>query len=314
MKVSVVVTTYNGEKYVREQLYSILNQTRQADEVIISDDHSTDDSVKIIQNFILEHDLREKWYLNVNDYNLGLYANAYIATSMSTGDVFLWSDQDDVWLPRKIEKMVACVEQDPRIQAISCQYKMVDTSLQKLNHTFKIRHETGIVQKRDMPYVFTCRNTAAQSLAVRKSLYNEMVRKFIIPKYLFDYAIITYASAIGGYFTLDWTGTLYRQHHNNLSAKIITPIQLFNQAYNRLGAINKQIEMMEIKKYILNGLISDNEYALIVQAVENNRKRANLFKSKNIRGLIKLLFTDNTYINKKWIYADIIALLGHYKQ
>lgn len=74
MTISIVMTTYNGEKYVVEQLNSLLHQNRKADEVIVLDDCSTDSTVQIVENFIQTNHL-ENWRIQVNPQNVGWMQN-----------------------------------------------------------------------------------------------------------------------------------------------------------------------------------------------------------------------------------------------
>lgn len=90
MKISIVLSTYNGEKYVYKLLQSLLDQTRQPDEVLIFDDKSNDDTVDIIQKFILSNNLKHNWKLEVNQENKGWRRNFMEGMWSSTGDlVFL---------------------------------------------------------------------------------------------------------------------------------------------------------------------------------------------------------------------------------
>lgn len=106
MKVSVCLATYNGEKYIYDQLVSILKQINKNDEVIISDDGSTDSTLDIIRSI---SDDRIKIYnscstLKVIDYETRLsriYLNFKNAILKSSGDVVFLSDQDDIWLDDK---------------------------------------------------------------------------------------------------------------------------------------------------------------------------------------------------------------------
>lgn len=110
-RVSVAMATFNGNKYIEEQLMSILEQTRQPDEVIIRDDGSCDDTAEIIRIFIEKNGLQNKWKLIINEKNLGWQRNFYETVKQTTGDVIFFSDQDDIWLPDKIETLTKYMEE-----------------------------------------------------------------------------------------------------------------------------------------------------------------------------------------------------------
>lgn len=97
-KISVCIATYNGEKYISDQINSILSQLNPNDEVIISDDHSTDCTIDIIKNL---NDKRIKIYLNEGEK--GSTANFENALKKSSGDYIFLADQDDVWVDNKVE-------------------------------------------------------------------------------------------------------------------------------------------------------------------------------------------------------------------
>lgn len=111
-KISVCIPTYNGAKYIKEQLDSILIQLSEIDEIIISDDNSTDNTIEIIKEY---NDKRIKIFFHekiVNKYK-GVYKNIYFvyrnienALKHSSGDYIFLSDQDDIWLPNKINSIV----------------------------------------------------------------------------------------------------------------------------------------------------------------------------------------------------------------
>lgn len=102
MKVSVCIATYNGEKYIKEQLDSILSQLAIGDEIIISDDSSTDSTLTIIDNY---RDSRIKIYANQVFRNP--IFNFENALKKASGDVIFLSDQDDIWNVQKKEIMLA---------------------------------------------------------------------------------------------------------------------------------------------------------------------------------------------------------------
>lgn len=114
MKVSVALATYNGEKYILEQLRSILEQTRQVDEVVITDDCSKDGTVELVREFIAKNKL-SSWHLYENESNLGYGANFFKAIDLCSGNIIFLSDQDDVWVKNRVEVMAQIMESHPDI-------------------------------------------------------------------------------------------------------------------------------------------------------------------------------------------------------
>ena len=91
--------TYNGEKFIREQLDSILAQTYPIKEIIIQDDGSTDGTIAICEEYAEKY---PNIHFSCNEHNLGFNLNFKCAAMKATGDYVAISDQDDVWFPEKI--------------------------------------------------------------------------------------------------------------------------------------------------------------------------------------------------------------------
>lgn len=104
-KISVCIATYNGAKYIGDQLRTISEQLREIDEIIISDDGSTDGTVDIVKGL---NDDRIKIYTDQKFRN-PIY-NFENAIKKASGDIIFLSDQDDVWLPGKVDKMMTSLE------------------------------------------------------------------------------------------------------------------------------------------------------------------------------------------------------------
>ncbi len=102
MKISVLLAAYNGEKYISEQISSILPQLGVDDELIISDDSTGDGTYHAVEPFL--SDGRVKY---VKGPQKGVDANKEFLFSVCTGDVAFLCDQDDVWLPDKVKKVMA---------------------------------------------------------------------------------------------------------------------------------------------------------------------------------------------------------------
>ncbi len=105
--VSVVMCTYNGAKYLREQLDSIVRQTYPIYEIIINDDISTDGTVDIVKEYMTWYD---NIHLFVNPKRLGAHPNFMVALEKASGDYVAVSDQDDIWELTKIEKQMSYVK------------------------------------------------------------------------------------------------------------------------------------------------------------------------------------------------------------
>jgi glycosyltransferase involved in cell wall biosynthesis len=118
MKISVCIATYNGSKYIREQLDSILSQISENDEVIISDDGSTDETLEIIESYndkriqIFHHNHPQwnKRYFRTNAYVSSNFENAI---AHSSGDLIFLSDQDDIWSENKVKETCSFVLTHP---------------------------------------------------------------------------------------------------------------------------------------------------------------------------------------------------------
>lgn len=101
--ISVALATYNGERFLAEQLESLVRQTRKPDELVVSDDCSTDKTCELVQSFAAEAPFPVR--LLANSCNLGVNGNFDRAIAACGGEIILPCDQDDVWVPQKIQKM-----------------------------------------------------------------------------------------------------------------------------------------------------------------------------------------------------------------
>ena len=99
--ISVCMATFNGAKYIKEQVDSILSQLSSEDELVISDDGSTDEIIAVLNNF---NDVRIKIFHN--ESRKGVVGNFENALMNSKGDHVFLSDQDDIWLKGKVERCI----------------------------------------------------------------------------------------------------------------------------------------------------------------------------------------------------------------
>lgn len=130
MKISVAMCTYNGERYLEEQVASILGQTRPPDEIVVHDDRSTDGTVAVLER--LARNSAVPLRIAVNAVNLGSTRNFEGAINACSGDLIALADQDDVWVPEKLERMAPRFERDPALGALFSDSAVVDEQLRPL--------------------------------------------------------------------------------------------------------------------------------------------------------------------------------------
>lgn len=130
MKISVALCTYNGEKFLHQQIDSILNQTIQVDEIIICDDGSQDQTKKIL--FEYQKQFPEIFKIYINEKNLRSVKNFEKAISLCTGDIIFLSDQDDSWAQNKVEIYLDYFKQNPNIDVICSNGFIIDENSNNL--------------------------------------------------------------------------------------------------------------------------------------------------------------------------------------
>ncbi len=131
---SIALCTYNGEKYIRQQLESIIGQTLPPDEIVICDDCSKDRTAQVVRETL--QGWAGNWRLVCNEKNLGFKKNFEKAISLCRGEIIYLSDQDDVWDPHKIEIMDAVFRDHPEAVTVWHDAELVDASLQLLYPSF----------------------------------------------------------------------------------------------------------------------------------------------------------------------------------
>ena len=214
-KVVILMGTYNGEKYIRAQLDSIINQDYESWELIIRDDASTDHTTEIIREYV-EKDSRIK--MIDSNKNLGQIKNFEELIKVNTSEKYvMFCDQDDVWKKDKIKKtinaMIDTEKNNPGLPILVYTEKAyVDSDLKPI-----ITNEENL--KNDM-FSILCQNPVYGCTAMINMKLKEMLLPF--PKYItcHDYWIALNASSKGIVKRIDYKSILYRQHSNNVTGGI----------------------------------------------------------------------------------------------
>lgn len=231
MKISVVISTYNGEKFIKKQLQSILNQTLPPDEVIINDDNSKDNTVEIIRQFVETKQISDKWKWNVNCPNKGCYVNFISGALNASGDIIFFCDQDDIWHKEKIEKMARCFESKEDMLACYCLERYIDQNENEIKHSFKRTHNVKAakngLKKVSLNDNIKYNKCPGLCLAFRKELLYEVAPFILKNELMHDLPFGNVAALKNGLYVLNEELVNYRQHSSNLSAPKLTVLSRF---------------------------------------------------------------------------------------
>lgn len=139
LKVSVVMCTFNGARFVGTQLESILSQSHLPDEIVVCDDASTDGTAEIIEGFRERQPSRLRFFRN--PVNLGINRNFEAAIQAATGDIIFLSDQDDFWFENKIAAMTLPFYQSDQVGLVYSDAELADETLRPLGQTLFARRK-----------------------------------------------------------------------------------------------------------------------------------------------------------------------------
>lgn len=222
-KISVVMTTYNGEKYILQQMRSIMKQDLLPDEVLILDDCSTDSTVEIVKQFIKENSLIG-WKCIRNTNNVGYKKNFYNGIKMATGDYIFLCDQDDEWNTKKVHVMADILDENPQITAINCGVQLIDgestpiaTECRKNHYNCNFLYsdeKIGRISYYTFPYIMKHNISPGCTMAMTKSLRNDFLKcyTFDLPH---DWFLNLLASADYGCVFVNEPLVNYRRHESN---------------------------------------------------------------------------------------------------
>lgn len=227
--VSVALCTYNGERFIAEQLRSILHQTLMPAQVVVSDDGSSDATVQIVKDvfarFRAEHSGAEHSgsvpALTVlrNDHALGVTANFQQASLACTGELIALSDQDDLWVPNRLERMVAQFVSHPNLTLLHSDARLVDDNGTPLGGTLSEAIEFSAAEQRRIHSgqaldVLLRRNVVTGATTVfRRSLLESAVP--FPPAWVHDEWLAIIAAITDRMDFLPEELTDYRQHASN---------------------------------------------------------------------------------------------------
>lgn len=251
-RVLILMSTYNGEKYIEEQLKSIQKQNYSNQMLMIRDDGSTDGTLEIIQNY----QKRDMDICLLSGENLGVCESyfALLKAANKKADYYALADQDDYWLPDKISAAVQKIERevDKKNPILYAGNKiLVDEKLNRIHSKVTYLSE----------YVPSFGNALVQNICTGCTcVINQALLSLIcahIPKekvIMHDWWIYLVASAFGTVIYDKDSYILYRQHKNNVHGTIVTRRALFfhriREFCKKRGDIYRQVYIFQ-KNFLL---------------------------------------------------------------
>ena len=199
--------TYNGAKFLREQIETILTQTYPLYELLVFDDASTDDTVKILKEYVLNNPLLT---IHENDTNIGFAANFKKALLAAKGDVIAPADQDDVWMKNKIERLLSRWN-DKSLMTYCDSVRFQDSIPAKPVSNPLSRRFEGINPRK----IFLFNTISGHAMLIKKELLN--IASPIPDNIFYDWWFAVVAAYNGGIVYVDETLVLQRVHAGNVS-------------------------------------------------------------------------------------------------
>jgi glycosyltransferase involved in cell wall biosynthesis len=301
MKISIAMATYNGAQYIQEQLQSFVDQTRQPDELIITDDCSTDQTEAIVREFAKTAPFAVEFHRN--EKNLGYCGNFNAALMKTTGDLVFLSDQDDVWFPEKIEHMIGVAERNPQALVVMNDAALTDGELNEVGLT-KIGQIRSAGFKMD-GFVMGC------CCAVRRELL-DFCMPIPVGIKAHDNWLVQFAGGLNAKVVDPAVLQYYRRHESNESQFIanrttrVSPHHAFFHSVKNLFADDvreKDKEQIAQQQLMIDGIrrvlsVAPPKFRVDLQTMlETAETRAQTFKLR-------------ARVRDKWLLPRIAATLG----
>lgn len=212
LKISVAMAVFQGERFIGQQVDSILKQSLAPDEIIICDDSPNAETYDAVKKIIAQHAQSIKYFKN--ETQLGVSGNFAKAIALTSGDVIFLSDQDDVWKQDKIAQLASLINASPNCGGAFCNSELVNADLKPLY----ISHLDlrGFNGDASLKFFLKRVPAAGHNMAFRSDMKN-LLLPFPDLKECHDTWIGLVIAATKGWVFTGETLTQFRQHKNNLS-------------------------------------------------------------------------------------------------
>lgn len=303
ISISIVLSTYNGVKYVGEQLDSLCLQTRPAQEILIIDDASIDGTKEVICQYICEHN-KIPFSFSSNPINRGWQTNFYNLITSAKGEIIFLCDQDDIWHSNKLAKMMSVMSKHPDINVLACAVEPFyeDGNSARLRYTDQPEHcvfTEGVCLVELNAWSLYIRRPGC-SYCVRKQ-FIEDIAPYWNPCWPHDATIWRFAAATTSLAIMDEKLMRFRRHANNASGrKKITLAK-------RVDDVNYYLSMLRsIEKYGTTcKSIAPSEVDFIHEAMAWLDARLHFLQKRSPRDLSRMIRRRDFYATHKGLLVDL---------
>jgi len=304
MKISICMCTYNGEKYLEEQLDSLVNQSRKPDEIIVYDDGSKDGTVEIIEKYAVQYPAMH-WCIVKNKQNVGWRVNFKNAVESTTGDIIFFCDQDDIWMPDKLEKMSKVLTEDPRIGVLVADYApfYLEGAVEKNIETGSKNTGNVSLISPDEKLIYCARPGCV--FAFRSEMKIGFIRSWS-QEFAHDGLMWRIACLQRKLYHMDYVSIKFRRHHNNASS-------LKYKAFSREHALaEKESNDMFLKCFhAIESVVSveASERKLLKTIIEYFEVRKEYYAAPSFGKLLRLVRFIKCYRKPISILKEFVALV-----
>ena len=288
-RISIALCTYNGEKYLAEQLQSLFDQTLKPNEIVMSDDGSKDNTLSIINTF------KEKNIIPIrvltHTENLGVFKNFIYCIEQCDGDIIFTCDQDDYWMPDKLEKHMRVHMNQEDVDLVYSNAEVVLNTLDRV--LYPLWEPKSILDSKNGKSSFKSLVVKGQSIAgccmsFKKAFFNKILP---VPNNVYhDDWIATSACLSGKIIGLPEPLIKYRQHGNNVVGTVRgSRLSFYKSLFTNVGFYH------DADTYIAQ------RHHLVYDAMKVHPYLGDYVNDKAIQDIMELYDSRSNYRNRRFL-------------
>lgn len=301
--VSIAMATYNGERYIAEQLESIVKQTVLPDEIIVRDDRSSDRTMSIVDEY--QRRFPEiHWDVCENETNIGFVKNFLGAIASCNEEIILLCDQDDIWKENKIERIIDFFS-DESVLSLHSDIDIVDGDKQIIKKNALDYHK----QKENMPlnrffrHIYYCGMSSAFRSVLKPVILT--VDSERLPVH--DWLVHAVAVCKGGMYTSSEVLAYRRFHEDNVALNLSKTERKGLQ--QRINVVEYYCRHYELLHDLMNAFgVNKKDRQLAEKVFHTNVKRKEYLEAGSLSNALKNIVNIKYYPTKRAFLSDLLYI------